>query len=177
MNEQQIAHLAQHMARSASRRMGGHFSREEIEDASQDAAIAILQAQARPCYNGGTGYLARAAFIAARASFITVYVARAEMRALAGLSSAQWEQLQRSFHDGKPWERAIEDDERDQIAQWLSTQRREGYRPDMGARVMQLLSRGLTQKEIGEEMGKSRWHIGMIRQRVRRTLEAAAAQH
>lgn len=165
-----IAVLAKEMARAGLRGVW-RWSGQDYEDASQEAALHIHQAmQRRP--EAGSGYYARAGYKAARGWVAAQARSLDSQRVLAGFASTGLNAERRGWHDGKPWDEPLSDARAAQIANLLAKGRRKPETALRDACILQSLSRGLTQKEIGDEMGLSRWHVGVLRQRIRKALSA-----
>lgn len=172
MEPETILDLAQQVGRAACCRFGsGSWPVQDVEDACQEAALHIHQAMQR-MPDAGRGYYARAGYLGAIEFFIGRCKAHDADRvyASAGLDAAR-----KGWHEGQAWQEPMDNAQRAALVLLLTGLPNKRFRPEMGATVMQLLSRGLTQSEIGLEIGKSKWHVGVVRQRVRRVLEAAIA--
>lgn len=156
----------------------GNWSLQDIEDASQEAALHIWQAMQRKP-GAANGYYFRAGFTGAQQWVQQRCREWDSFRVMADYATAGLDAERRGWHDGKPWSEPLSDARRDQLETLFAALpgSARGFKPEQGALIVQLLSRGLTQKEIGDELGKSRWHIGVIRQRIRKALQAHLEGH
>jgi len=165
-----IPRLATETSRAALAR-AGRWTAADYEDAAQEAALHIWQAAVRTP-SAGRGYYARAGYTAAQGWIAAQSRHYDSMRVLAGYASAGLDAERRGWHDGKPWQEPLSDAQRDLLAARLAQLRGRADTAERDAGIVQALSRGLTQREIGEPLGISRWHVGVLRQRIRKTLEA-----
>lgn len=161
-----IQPLAQSVARAALARWG-RWSPMDVEDATQEAAIHIWQAvQRKP--GASSGYYARAGYTGAMGWMAEQARYADGMRVMAGYASAGLDAERQAFHDGKPWQEPLDKTRAEAVAPLLGR----GATGQRRAAVLAGLSRGLTQAEIGAELGISKWHVGVERQRARKALAA-----
>ena len=166
MHIDSIAPLALSIARSVLR---WGWDAADIEDAAQEAALHIWTAMQRTP-DAGRGYYAAAGYRGARGWMAAQCRNADSLRALADCANAGLDAERRGWHDGKPWQEPLTDEERDRLVQILARGRRKPASAERDAWIVQALSRGLTQMEIGNELGISRWHVGVLRQRIRTAL-------
>lgn len=166
--------LAPVAARSLLRH--GNWSPMDIEDATQEAALHIWQAMQRKPH-ATSGYYFRAGFTGAQQWMRQRCREWDSLRIVAGYATAGLEAERRGWHDGKPWSEPLSDARRDRLATILAVGRRKPETADRDALIVQMLSRGMTQKEIGDGLDMSRWHVGVLRQRIRKALQAHMEGH
>lgn len=180
MDARTILELAEQSTRTVRKRHDRwSWTREDFEDACQEAAAGIVRAL-RDYPGRSNGYYVRAGEQAATRYAFRRTSVRDASKLLDYAGAAPLEQ-RRGYHDGRPWSRELTEEETRRVWRLLYEARsKRGVRgaeaADRDTAILLLLSRGWTHALIAERMGLTRNHVHKYRQDIRRRLERIAAQ-
>lgn len=169
MDAESILELAHRVSRAAVARMGVWVSPQDFEDVKQTAALHIYQAFLRNP-DASRGYYARSGFTGAMNCLASICFRNDTDRKAREVAESGVVQGESAYHEGQAWQEPLSEEEREYITEAIAALPWRKRCASEYVNVLEGLSQGLTQKEIGDQIGKTRWHVGVIRQRLRTAL-------